>query len=280
MGGLVGLLAALLALLPGTPGFLPVGDGTPNDDVAPPLPDAPPARGSGRIEVALGAAADDADVAGGATGGFRSAVVTAVGEGDERHARVDADGLARIEGLAAGRYRVTVRAPGWVLAEQTLDVGAEGTARVRFALERSATLVVLVRSHEPHERRSPDDPPDGARVIALLPGRQLPRYTPSAPGYPLTLDTLPPETEIVVQARAADHEPEQRVVTTAAAGERSEITITLSPAALLAGVVVGPDGAPVGDARVVLAGSGVWPPRERMTDEAGRVAWPNVPAGI
>ncbi|MGB5810739.1 MAG: carboxypeptidase regulatory-like domain-containing protein, partial [Polyangiales bacterium] len=50
--------------------------------------------------------------------------------------------------------------------------------------------------------------------------------------------------------------------------------------ASLTGRIYGPDGKPLPDAEVSLAGSGFWPPRMVRSDGAGRFRWANVPAGV
>jgi hypothetical protein len=49
---------------------------------------------------------------------------------------------------------------------------------------------------------------------------------------------------------------------------------------VLAGQVLGPDGAPAHQAAVTVAGSGIWPPRVVATDPAGRFRMEGLPAGI
>lgn len=65
-----------------------------------------------------------------------------------------------------------------------------------------------------------------------------------------------------------------------AAGARAGLELRLEPAATLAGTVYDARGAPAVDAEVILVGSGVWPPEERRTDDAGRYRFTGVPPGL
>ena len=61
---------------------------------------------------------------------------------------------------------------------------------------------------------------------------------------------------------------------------RGNLRLVLTPAGTLAGVVRDADGQPARGVSVVLAGSGVWPPREYTTDDDGRYRVGDIPPGV
>lgn len=58
------------------------------------------------------------------------------------------------------------------------------------------------------------------------------------------------------------------------------LELALARVARIAGQVMGSDGAPVSDAEIVLAGSGVWPARTMRSGEDGRFVLDEVPPGV
>ncbi len=63
-------------------------------------------------------------------------------------------------------------------------------------------------------------------------------------------------------------------------GEPFHLQVALEATSVIAGRVIDRAGEPASGAKVILAGSGVWPPRERRTDERGEFRFDDVPTGI
>ncbi|MCB9627483.1 MAG: carboxypeptidase regulatory-like domain-containing protein [Sandaracinaceae bacterium] len=186
----------------------------------------------------------------------------------------------RLDGLPEGDFTLTLHVPGYVVTTAQVTLSADETSDITSALAPAALARVEVEARDAGEREAGGLHLQDVHIFAVAPGRQAPRYLAHIEEGALVFDTLPPDTDLVVYVSAPGHERAQQELHTGAAGESVATTIALSLAAQLAGVVVDPEGAPVPRARVVLAGSGVWPPRERETDNAGRFSWPDVPAGI
>ena len=182
--------------------------------------------------------------------------------------------------LPAGTFTLTLHVPGFVATAQELTLESGSSVDASTELQPAARARIHVGARDPGERTDSTLPLADISVFAVPPGRQHPRYVARVDGDSLVFDTLPPDTDLVLYATAPNHERTQQELHTPAVGDEVSVSITLSLAAQLAGVVVDPQGAPVDRARVVLAGSGVWPPREVETDASGRFSWPNVPAGI
>lgn len=184
----------------------------------------------------------------------------------------------RVMDLPAGRFTLTLHVPGYVATAQEVTLESGTSVDATSELLPAARARIHVGARDSADAMAL--PLRDISVFAVPPGRQHPRYVARVDGDALLFDTLPPDTDLVLYATAPGHERTQQDLHTPAVGEEVAASITLSIAAQLAGVVVDPSGAPVDQARVVLAGSGVWPPREVETDASGRFAWPNVPAGI
>lgn len=182
--------------------------------------------------------------------------------------------------LPAGTFTLTLHVPGFVATSQEVTLESGTSIDATSDLAPAARARIHVEGRETSERQGTPLPLDDISVFAVPPGRQHPRFVAHVEGDVLVFDTLPPDTDLVLYATAPGYERSQQELRSPAAGSEIAASIALAIAAQLAGVVVDPSGAPVGDARVVLAGSGVWPPREVETDASGRFAWPNVPAGI
>lgn len=90
-----------------------------------------------------------------------------------------------------------------------------------------------------------------------------------------SLSDVPPGGVRVV-ARAAGFATESVVADVG----RANLRLVLTPAGTLAGVVRDAEGQPARGATVILAGSGVWPPREYQSDDDGRYRIDDVAPGV
>ncbi len=92
-----------------------------------------------------------------------------------------------------------------------------------------------------------------------------------------TFDTLP-SGKFALEVSAPLHET--TVLPAVLAPSRDGIDVVLPRTAAIAGRVLGADGKPAGNAEVVLAGSGVWPPKKLQTTTDGTFRIEPVPEGI
>lgn len=234
-GGLVGLLALALCLVPALAPLAPLVP--PDDD---------------RLDVRV------RDLEGRPLVGVRVEV-------DGVEARTDRDGLTRWERGGA------------------LIVGGGAYARIERRLHDDLELLLppardLVGTVESLEGA----PLAGARVelVALddegMPDETLaPRTIETDVNGRFELVDLTP-TPLRVRASALGHAP--TVIDLDA--DAHEVELVLEPAAALFGLVFGVDGEPAESATVRLVGSGVWPPREVLTDGDGAFSFDDVPPGI
>lgn len=234
-GGLVGLLALALCLVPAAAPLLPLV--APDDD---------------RIDVRV------RDLDGRPLVGVRVEV-----EGVEE--RTNRDGLARFERGGA------LIAGGGAYARIELRL----TDDLELALPPARDLVGIVESLD-------GAPLVGARVELLaidddgMPDESFaPRTIETDANGRFELADLTP-TPLRVRASALGHAPTVMDLD----ADTREITLVLEPAAALFGLVYGVDGEAAEGATVRLVGSGVWPPREVVTDGEGAFAFGDVPPGI
>ncbi|MCA9577167.1 MAG: carboxypeptidase regulatory-like domain-containing protein [Sandaracinaceae bacterium] len=270
-----GLLALALVLVPGSsrsgdPPTRVGGGGAEDTDTD--APGEPQAGGRGELRVSLSGLGQDSLPQG-------SHLWLEGSEGVTRRPLAGAPPVV-VSGLPEGPFALYVHVPGFVLLHQDVELVADARLDVHHALAPAALARVHVEARDAAEREAGGIPLTAMHAFAVLPGRQAPRFPARPDGDALLLATLPPDTDVVLYVSAPGHERAQLELHTPAAGEAVELTVSLSLAAQLAGVVVDTAGAPVPRARVVLAGSGVWPPRELETDAMGRFAWPQVPAGV
>jgi len=201
--------------------------------------------------------------------------VAVTGSRCQERARTDDQGLVKVYGCSEGRVAISVEAPDYVRVERTIVLGEAGS------LER----VDL----EPGERlagRIVDDsgrPLPGVTLTARMLGRSGAR-APSTPWLTLTgsdgrfsIETMPAGQVVLDISDGGAHEPTS--VTDLSLPSQA-VLITLRRTAAMSGKVLGEDGIAVPDARVTLAGSGVWPARVLSADRAGDFVFANVPDGV
>jgi protocatechuate 3,4-dioxygenase beta subunit len=201
--------------------------------------------------------------------------VAVTGARCQERARTDDEGLVKIYGCSEGRVSISVEAPDYVRVERTIVLDDAGS------LERIDL--------EPGERlagRIVDDsgrPLPGITLTARVLGPSAARM-PKTPWLTLTasdgsfsIETMPAGPVVLDISDGGAHEPTS--VTDLALPSKA-VLITLRRTAAMSGKVLGDDGIAVPDARVTLAGSGVWPARVQMTDRAGDFVFPNVPEGV
>lgn len=201
--------------------------------------------------------------------------VAVTGPRCQERERTDDQGLVKVYGCGEGRVSISVEAPDYVRVERTIALDDPGS------LER----VDL----EPGERlagRIVDDsgrPLPGVTLTARMLGPSAAR-APSTPWLTLTgtdgsfsIETMPAGPVVLDISDGGAHEPTS--VTDLSLPSQA-VLITLRRTAAMSGKVLGEDGIAVPDARVTLAGSGVWPARVLSADRAGDFVFANVPEGV
>lgn len=189
--------------------------------------------------------------------------------------RTDSDGLVKTHACTPGPVAVSVEAAGFVRVERSLALDEDG------ALERIDL--------EPGERLAGRIVDDSGRALpgVTLTARMLgpsARRAPSSPWLTLTasdgsfaIETMPAGQVVLDISDGGAHEPTS---VTDLSLPTQPVLITLRRTAAMSGKVLGADGTAVPDARVTLAGSGVWPARVLQTDPAGDFVFSNVPEGV
>ena len=175
--------------------------------------------------------------------GFAVAVERRVGTLQSRHAasvaEYDPNGRFEVDGLAAGRYRVTASAPGYASAEAEVEVSAGSTADVgRLELGMAGSVRGIVMSGE--------EPVSGARVSleGRLGNADMPTakttLTDASGAFSLT-GLSPGRTSLVVAAEGHHARIQSGIVVQA--GETVELQVDLralgeeeSPTLELAGI--------------------------------------------
>ncbi|MCZ7678438.1 MAG: carboxypeptidase regulatory-like domain-containing protein [Sandaracinaceae bacterium] len=247
-------VVGLLALAVGDPGSVVREAARPG---AAPPPGASEAGSTVRLTLELGASDPPERVE-----------VTVYAEGEEAPCATHAGALPAVLAVPRGRaLRVVAEAQG--RARHVAELTLEGDRAVRIPLPPGERLtgrlvddtgaaveggqVTLVRADGPALPWAARTDREGRFVVAtLLPGRYEVRAT--AAGH---------------AARSqADVEP------------GADLRLVLERVGLVAGRVVGPDGGPVPEATVVIAGSGIWPARHVAADEDGRFRIADVPPGV
>ncbi len=194
-------------------------------------------------------------------------------------AAVDAGGVFRFTGLAAGEYLVAAEAPGHALATATAALAAGERSDLRLELPRSGRLAGLVLDRA-------DRPVEGARVALEndRPGlgssarAASRREAVSGPDGRFVLQGLSAGTNRV-ELRAPWGERRRESVVLARSDEDVERTFRVSAPATLEGRVLAEDGAPQAEAWVELAWgnsvpgllAGLERPRVGRWGEAARV---------
>ncbi|MGF1468262.1 MAG: carboxypeptidase regulatory-like domain-containing protein [Sandaracinaceae bacterium] len=146
---------------------------------------------------------------------------------------------------------------------------AAGTRRVRIEdLEPGGTITFTAREPE-------GAPAAGVRLRLVAPGEALPFEAVTDDAGRAEVAHLPRGVGLALRARSPRHATARRRALRAPA----HVELELHPVGRLVGRVLGPEG-PVADAEVLLVGSGLWPARERRTDDRGRYRFGEVPPGV
>jgi hypothetical protein len=161
-----------------------------------------------------------------------------------RRAVSDAGGSFVLDGLAAGRYQLEVRAAGFPPARASAVTGD----RASIALAVGATLRVAVRDHHTGAAlagvRLEAGGPDGGRASGVADERGV-----------VTLPALAAGSWRLRAAHPGYARAEQRIVVAATRGGGAEATLELSRGAAIAGVVRDASGERVAGARVAIGGA-------------------------
>ncbi len=211
---------------------------------------APPTRGAVELRV-LGP--DGAPI--------ERARVTVIGT--DRVVPTDARGVARLEPPMSGGFEVRVEAPGF--------------GRVRRAIERDTEIRLAPGWTVTGTVRDPNGAPIEGVLVSASPDRldapDDPAMTRSDALGRFAFDTLEPTPQRVRASATGYAEGLQLVMSP------GDLALVLEVAAALRGLVLGIDGRG-SPASVILAGSGVWPPRSVEADQEGRFAFGDVPPGV
>jgi protocatechuate 3,4-dioxygenase beta subunit len=172
-----------------------------------------------------------------------------------------ADGTFRVEGLAAGRVELRVKAASYVRAKTRVDAGA---ANVAVTLTRGARLAGTVTGDK--------NPVAGATV--RIEGEKA--ETSAAGRFEFDAAHVPDETLFV---SAPGFVAQSLPVRRSAGGPNPDVEISLDPAGSVAGHVSAVGGGPVAGARVALASTGnVFVDMMGMGGDAGAHSVPPPPA--
>lgn len=187
--------------------------------------------------------------------------------------RTRADGRVTLRGLPDGEARVRAEAAGYARAYVTSRV-ADGAGGATLVLDPGARLAgqVVDEGGRPIANASVEARPDtGDEDVEpwVAMGDEEGRFS---------FDTLLAGWQRL-DASATGYEPTSRLALAALEGAQ-EVRIVLRRTGIIAGRVLGSDGEPAGGADVILAGSGVWPPRQIAVGEDGRFAFRGVPGGV
>lgn len=203
------------------------------------------------------------------------AKVAVTGPRCQQRARTDDQGLVKVYGCSEGRIVIGVEAPDYVRVERAVFLGDSGMLE-RVDLEPGERLVGRVVDDSGR-------PLAGVTLTARMLGPAAARG-PSTPWLTLTandgsfaIETLPAGPLVLDISDGGAHEPTS--VTDLSLPSQA-VLITVRRTAVMSGKVLGEDGNAVPDARVTLAGSGVWPARVLQTDRAGDFLFSNVPEGV
>ena len=172
-----------------------------------------------------------------------------------------ADGKFRVEGLAAGRIELRVKAPSYVKAKVRAAAGDEG---VSVTLARGARLAGTVTAET--------QPLAGATVLTQ--GAQA--ATSAAGRFEFDAARIPDETLFVSAPGFVSKRLDVRL---SADGPNPDVEIALDPAGAVAGHVSAAGGGPIAGARVSLAAGGnLFMDMVGMGMERGAVSVPPPPA--
>lgn len=207
-----------------------------------------------------------------ADGNLLSGATASVEGVEGSNARATGKGTLRIDGVPVGAQVVVVDAPGFARARLSYEVGrAPGLLEV--ALDPEILLAGRVVDESGGEL-------GGARLLVRLDA------DPVAPPFAAVADEhgnfavhgLPAE-RVVLEARRDGYEATTQSFELGR-GAIEHAIVVMRRSGTLVGRVVRPDGSGAARAEVVLAGSGVWPPRSIVAGEDGTFRWTGLPGGI
>ncbi len=201
--------------------------------------------------------------------------------------RTDARGRVLLASLPNGVMRVLVLHTGHAraLIDATVTDG-RGSARVVLTAGARLEGSVLDESGAPIHRAQitlrlePQDVGDPSQPQAAEEDHPAPPWrAESGEDGGFTIDTIVPGAPVRVEVAAEGYETASRRAVLLRARPQP-IRLVLRRTGTIAGVVRGVGGAVVAGASVMLAGSGVWPPRSVETDAAGAYRIAGIPAGV
>ena len=201
--------------------------------------------------------------------------------------RTDSRGRALLAQLPSGALRVLVLHAGHarVLIDATITDGRGATRVVLTAGARLEGSVVdesgaAIPGAQITLRAEPEDVGDASQAPPAAEERKAPPWTAvSSEDGGFTIDTLLPGAPLRVEVAADGYETASRRAVLLRT-RTQPIRLVLRRTGTIAGVVRGVGGAVVAGAAVMLAGSGVWPPRSVETDAAGVYRIAGIPAGV
>lgn len=185
-------------------------------------------------------------------------------------------GRVLIDDLALGRYVVLASSPGMSRASAIEELRTEETHRVTLVTGPEATIAGVIRRDNGRDREAS---PLGGVVVRVVPdgGGSEPAFAVrTASDGTYTVHGLRPGTWRV----ELDDEQFEPVIRRAVPAPSRSVDVTLKAFAIVRATVRDAQGAPVNQARVSIAGSGLWPARAETAAADGVVRLTRVPSGV
>jgi protocatechuate 3,4-dioxygenase beta subunit len=190
--------------------------------------------------------------------------------------RTDSDGAVQIKDCPRAAVKLVVEAGGFERATRTLDMVGQDSFEARMELVPGARL-----SGRVHDESG--KPVAGVVITVRLlgmadPNQESPWFATTLFDGQFSIDTLP-QASITLEASAGDlYEP--AVIAEVELPNDAPVDVLLRRMGAMTGMVISKDRTAVVNARVTLAGSGVWPARSLLTDANGEFRFDRVPDGV
>lgn len=185
-------------------------------------------------------------------------------------------GRASIDDLALGRYVIIASSPGLSRATAVEEIQSGGTREVSLVTGPEATIAGTIRRDN---GRASEPSALGGVVVRVVPdgGASEPAFAVrTAEDGTFTIHGLRPGTWRV----ELDDERFEPVIRRAVPAPSRSVDVVLRAFSVVRATVRDERGAAVREARVFIAGSGLWPARAESTGADGTVRLARVPSGV